>query len=358
MVFSLLDITQLLAAYHCAMLAALLVRHPRLSGLTLLCAAFGLHMSFNLGVGLGFIAPAFDITSAFGLLYGPAFYLFVRGLTAEGARWTSLTALHGAPALIIAVWQPEPPIPYLFGFPSLAIYVGLALRELRRHRRARADWRSDDLSISLDWVQWALTGFVVLALLDIGRELVGLAGLGVSDDLALSVIVTGVTVLFTLMTIAARAHDRRHGALPSETLIQGAGATSEDAQTFAEAYSQIQGYLDREEAWREPRLSVTDLARRLKLNPRVVSRAINLQGKTSFSGLINGYRITALDALLADPANHRRTIMELAYEAGFNSKSSFNRIYRDVTGRTPTEAFSAAKSGKSVPFHDSGRPKS
>ena len=39
--------------------------------------------------------------------------------------------------------------------------------------------------------------------------------------------------------------------------------------------------------------------------------------------------------------------MELAYEAGFNSKSTFNRIYREVTGKTPTEAFEDARAGRS-----------
>ena len=48
---------------------------------------------------------------------------------------------------------------------------------------------------------------------------------------------------------------------------------------------------------------------------------------------------------MADPDNHRRTVIELAYEAGFNSKSAFNRIYRDETGRTPSQAFQTHKSG-------------
>ena len=356
MTLTLLDFTQLLAAYHCAFLAALLVPHPRLTGLTLLCATFSLHMTINLGVGLGFIGPAFDITSAFGLLYGPAFYLFVRGMTAESARWTGWTLLHAVPAVMIALWQPEPPIPYLFGFPSLAIYIGLSLLELRRHRRARADWRSDDLAISLDWVQAALTGFIALALLDIGREIIGLTTRGIPDDLALSAIVTGVVVLLTLMMIAARAHDQRRGALPAASLNGSPAAAGDDTASFADAFSRIERFLDEEEAWREPRLSVTDLARRLGLNPRDVSRAINIHGEMSFSRFINGYRIAALDRLLADPANHRRTIMELAYEAGFNSKSTFNRIYREATGKTPTDAFTAAKSGYSVPDRVSGRP--
>ena len=343
MYLSTLDITQLIAAYHCAILACLLLSRPRLRGLTLLCATFSVHMAFNLGVGLGVIGPAFDITSAFGLVYGPAFYLFVRGVAAEAFRWQPVTALHALPALVIAIWQPEPPIPYLFGLPSLVIYIGLALQQLYRHGRQRAEWRSDDLAISLDWVHAALVAFIALALMDIGREVIGFTSQAIPDDLALAVIIVAVVSLLTLMTRAARSHDDKRGALPDIALTAPRPPADEDETRYAEAFARIGQLIEREAAWQEPRLSLTDLATRLRLSPRDVSRAINLHGRASFARFINGYRVRAIDALMADPDNAGRTIMELAYEAGFNSKSTFNRIYREVTGKTPTEAFELAR---------------
>lgn len=340
MTFSLLDLVQLLAAYHCAGLVMALLRAPRLRGLAILCGTFSLHMAFNLAVGLGVAGPQFDITSAFGLVYGPAFFLFVRGLVFEERAWRWHDALHGVPALIIAIWQPEPPIPYFFGLPSLVIYIALAILALRRHRHLRVELRSDDRAISLNWVEQALIGFAALAVLDIAREIAGYAAQGLPDDLALAVIIGCVVILMTRMTLAARAHDAQHGALPDLELAGAGGEASQHAETFA----RITALLETEEAWREPRLSLADLARRLHLNARDVSRAINLTGGSSFSRFINAYRVDALDRLMADPAHHGRTIMELAYEVGFNSKSAFNRTYREMTGRTPTEAFAAAKS--------------
>lgn len=346
MTFAPLDIIQLLAAYHAALLAMLLYRQHRLAGLTLLCASFATHMAFNLGVGLDILPPGLDITSAFGLIYGPAFFLFVRGLTTQTAHWSLLTTLHGLPALIIAIWQPDPPTPYIFGLPSLVIYIGLAVRDLHRHKKSRAQWRSDDLAISLDWVQRALIAFIALAIMDIVREVIGFTSGFISDDLALSTVITGVTVLLTLMTLAARAHDARQGSLPDIALRPNSETTPvETAMAYGEAYARIRRLIEEEEAWREPRLSIADLANRLKLNPRDVSRAINLQAETSFSRFINRFRVDALNALMANPDNHGRTLMELAYEVGFNSKSAFNRTYREMTGQTPSEAFNNAKSG-------------
>ena len=355
--FSVLDLAQLLAAYHAALLALHLARRPRLAGLTLMCAVFAVHMAFNLAVSLQLIGPRFDITSAFGLLYGPAFYLFVRGLTREGAQWSALTGLHAVPALLIAVWQPEPPIPYVFGMPSLVIYIGLALRDLLHHRALRGQWRSDDLTISLDWVVYALIGFAGLAGLDILREIIGFTSQAIADDLALTGVIAGVIGLLTAMMIAACAHDDRQGALPDlpapRTDSEG---PSEDPTRYAESFARIQKLLEQEACWREPRLAVSDLARRLQMSARDVSRAVNLHADESFSRFINRYRIRALDALLADPGNRQRTLMEMAFEVGFNSKSAFNRIYREMTGRTPTDAFLAARDGKSVPKQDQERP--
>ncbi|WP_203292541.1 helix-turn-helix domain-containing protein [Maricaulis parjimensis] len=357
MTLSFLDLTQLLAAYHAALLALHLARRPRLAGLTLFCGVFAVHMATNLGVSTQIIGPELDITSAFGLLYGPAFYLFVRGLTREGSDWSALTGLHALPAIIIAVWQPEPPIPYLFGLPSLLIYIGLALRALYRHRALRGQWRSDDLAISLDWVVYALIGFAGLAGLDILREVIGFTSQAIADDLALTGVIAGVIALLTAMMVAACAHDDAQGALPDLPIAPADPDTpGEDPGRYGEAFQRIQHVLQSEQTWREPRLSVADLAKRLQISPREVSRAVNLHTEESFSRFINRYRIAALDTLMADPANHHRTLMDMAFDVGFNSKSAFNRIYREMTGQTPTDAFQAARNRKSVPKQDQERP--
>lgn len=352
MTLNLLDVTQLLSAYHCALLALLLAPKRKLAGLTLLCLTFSLHMATNLGVSLGVIGPRLDITSAFGLAYGPLFYLFVRGMADDTSKWTPITLLHLLPAAIIAIWQPEPPVPYFFGLPSIVIYVGLALRELYRHKRSRAAWRSDDLSISLDWVYKALIAFACLASVDMARELLGFAYSPESADLLLAFVIASVTVLFTLMTRAAFEHDRRKGALPSQA-FQAATATIDPAEEVYETeFETIALLMETQELWREPRLSLADLARSAGLSTREISRAINLHSGASFADFVNGYRVDALNALMADPVNHRRTIMELAFEVGFNSKSAFNRVYRNVMGKTPTEAFATFKSDSLVRNQD------
>ncbi|PLX12240.1 MAG: hypothetical protein C0597_13735 [Marinilabiliales bacterium] len=54
---------------------------------------------------------------------------------------------------------------------------------------------------------------------------------------------------------------------------------------------------------------------------------------------MNQYRIEEFKRLASSPKNHQFTLLSLAYECGFNSKSSFNRYFKKSTGVTPSQYF-------------------
>jgi AraC-like DNA-binding protein len=86
--------------------------------------------------------------------------------------------------------------------------------------------------------------------------------------------------------------------------------------------------------WRNPTLTLEALARALDTNTTYVSRALNQGLGVTFNAYVNRRRVEAVIAALA--AGDRRDLLPIALEAGFNSKASFNRAFRDVTGRTPS----------------------
>jgi AraC-like DNA-binding protein len=57
----------------------------------------------------------------------------------------------------------------------------------------------------------------------------------------------------------------------------------------------------------------------------------------SFSSLVNGYRIEEVKSLLADPKSNGGSVLQMAMEAGFNSKAAFNRAFKAHTGMTPSQ---------------------
>ncbi|MDO3644205.1 ABC transporter permease [Mucilaginibacter sp. L3T2-6] len=89
--------------------------------------------------------------------------------------------------------------------------------------------------------------------------------------------------------------------------------------------------------YQDPDLTLTSLAEKLDLTTHELSRIINQGLKKSFSDFINEYRVAGVIRKMNDPAYDRITLIGMAYDSGFNSKSTFNRIFKEVTGLSPAE---------------------
>jgi putative ABC transport system permease protein len=89
--------------------------------------------------------------------------------------------------------------------------------------------------------------------------------------------------------------------------------------------------------YEDPDLSLHLLAEKLRLPPHELSRVINTVFKKSFNDFINEYRVRDVVSRMQDPANDNMTLLGIAFDAGFNSKSTFNRAFRQITGKTPAE---------------------
>ncbi|MBN8820455.1 MULTISPECIES: AraC family transcriptional regulator [unclassified Spirosoma] len=87
---------------------------------------------------------------------------------------------------------------------------------------------------------------------------------------------------------------------------------------------------------RQPKLTVDDVATFLHLPPRYISFLVNTRCATNFTTFVNQYRVDEVIQKLGDPKQQYKTILAIALEAGFNSKSSFNQVFKDHTGKAPS----------------------
>jgi AraC-like DNA-binding protein len=99
-----------------------------------------------------------------------------------------------------------------------------------------------------------------------------------------------------------------------------------------------------EALYKNPELTLSILAKKLQTNASFLSKVINNGFGVNFNDFINGFRVREVKTLLADPANLNITIMSLAYEAGFNSKATFNRAFKKLTGENPKDFLAALRS--------------
>ena len=103
-------------------------------------------------------------------------------------------------------------------------------------------------------------------------------------------------------------------------------------------------YLDAE-------LNLNSLAKELGLSIHELSRTINTGLRKNFNDFVNEFRIQDITRKMMDPAYDRITLLGIAYDCGFNSKTTFNRAFKQILGKSPAEYKGQLK--KERPNHDS-----
>jgi AraC-like DNA-binding protein len=87
----------------------------------------------------------------------------------------------------------------------------------------------------------------------------------------------------------------------------------------------------------DPQLTIDDLAQSVNCSRHHLSQALNEQLGQTFYDYINQYRVAEAKLLLSDPAKASLKVAALAFDAGFNSISTFNEVFKKITGQTPTQ---------------------
>jgi len=105
---------------------------------------------------------------------------------------------------------------------------------------------------------------------------------------------------------------------------------------YNEELLKLKHYMTEEKPFLNPSLTIQDVSNGIKIPVRDLSLLINHKLEQHFYDFINGYRIEYALDILKDVTKSKVTILEILYEVGFNSKSSFNTAFKKHTGNTPT----------------------
>jgi AraC-like DNA-binding protein len=108
------------------------------------------------------------------------------------------------------------------------------------------------------------------------------------------------------------------------------------------------------QSFRDSRLTLRGLCQQIKENPHYVSQVINQDLDSDFYDFVNGHRIDCAKQALAVTPD--KTVLEIALEVGFNSKSTFNTAFRRYTGMTPTEYRESLRTPVQVRLADGSFP--
>ena len=190
---------------------------------------------------------------------------------------------------------------------SVIIYLYLAHRLIEQFYQRQKFSRGERHRHELRWLDHQLVGFGFLWLLWI----------------------SGMDIMLAVMTvwISSSAFLRR------DTEPMGRELSGELRQKAIWLKKTVKANL----YYQDPELTLGSLAEKLDMNSHELSRIINKDLKKNFNDFINEYRVAEIIKKMQDRSNDRMTLLGIAFESGFNSKTTFNRTFKQMTSKTPME---------------------
>jgi AraC-like DNA-binding protein len=304
-----------------------------------------------------FCPHLFYLGLPFLFLAAPVFYLYVKSLAFSDFRFNRRHLIHAAPFVVVMLL-------FVFTFHihstqtirtmldnrsyfistyrwyySLIVHLYIllynisSLMVLNNYRRKIKETCSSVEKINLSWLSFVLYGFLFACCSSI------ISFLTSSIDSA----VEGTVVFINFLIFFIFFNFIFFKALVQPVIFSGVKEASDLKRPFL-SKSLERKYLDRlklfmetEKPFLKPDITIFELSRKISVSSRALSEVINKSLGQNFYDFINSYRIKESQRLLSDNTRSKKTVLEVLYEVGYNSKSSFNIAFKKHTGMTPSQ---------------------
>ncbi len=124
---------------------------------------------------------------------------------------------------------------------------------------------------------------------------------------------------------------------PIKEVVSEEKSTPEINEKKNKEIESLKDFMVKNEPYLDSSLTIQDLAEQVEMPVKDLSTLINLYMDKHFFDFVNEYRIEKAMQILKDPSQKELTVLEILYQVGFNSKSSFNTSFKKYTGKTPTD---------------------
>lgn len=225
---------------------------------------------------------------------------------------------------------------------GFGIWAFIVIQQYQRHI---TDAYSTLDALKYNWLKLLVVGFIILRFWSIFYLVLftliqGFFGEAVSGsiDFDLMGIMSnyGQLLLISILLYFALA-DSRHIVRINRETLKDIGKVSNKPSYTEEQVSRVQAYMENERPYLDSMLKIDDLALRVSLSPKLLSTLINREFKVNFFEYINAYRLKEVMSYFDDAEMKDHSAIDLAFRAGYNSKSSFNRLFKLETGKTPSQ---------------------
>lgn len=300
-------------------------------------------------------------------LIGPAFYFYLKSCLDQNFKWKAKYRIHFLPALsylvyslmifIVDVFVLEEFYFYadskdkdldfwyqLSGLFSMLFYLYLSVQHYLQYRRQLAQEVSYADEIAFKWMQHFALAFGLILVLRVFFFILnpewGQFGNKYWYYLSFS-------TLLLYIAVSGYSHSLR---FKFSTLLRQYSDLDTSLKTFHEVSDskevdlelqkwkiEIDNLFEKEKLYQNPSLNLSDLAQQLGSNRNIISKAINQEYNRNFNDFVNEKRVEALMAKLKKGEHKKHTLLALAYDCGFNSKTTFNRAFKKYSGLSPNQ---------------------
>jgi transcriptional regulator GlxA family with amidase domain len=174
------------------------------------------------------------------------------------------------------------------------------------------------------------SGFITSDLPELDEEWIQHA-----EEVALSNVATDMVRLHKRLMQLHYGQDKRETRKRSRQKNKKRDLSIPSSIDAAGLESRLKHVLEDEHIFLRDELTLANLAHEIGIEPHHLSRFLNIHLHTTFHDLVNSYRVNETKAMLVN--NPDTSILEIAFATGFNSKASFNRIFKKMTGSTPKQ---------------------
>ena len=167
-------------------------------------------------------------------------------------------------------------------------------------------------------------------------ELVGqfLSFLNISHVLLSTITLAMVLVFANLIVFKGLRQPEIFAGIEQKPKYQRSPLTKEEKEEYLK---RLQAYMESERPYLSPSLTIDILAKRLSISSRYLSQVINESLGVNFFDYVNDFRVSEAKRILTDASSNHRNILDVLFDSGFNTKSAFNRVFKQHTGMTPSE---------------------
>jgi AraC-like DNA-binding protein len=301
---------------------------------------------------------AAQLHSPFNFFIPPLIFLYIKALISKKSKFGKTTLWHFMPALIcflyylplyfssretklaymMSAFENYPPLEWrirsILIFIQSIVYLSLTIYLVVTHARRIGKQASPVERSNLFWAK----NFIIVVLLCWG--VATLRFFFAYDARAWTMLLVPLSLsvwMYVMGYVTLRQTEAVVGGVDEEPPSKKYEKSTLTPARAEEYLKRIQNMMEKEKPYREGDLTLQKLATSLAISPHHLSQVINEHLNQNFFDFINAHRIEEAKRMLLDPGKKHYSILAIAEEVGFNSKSAFNTAFRKYANMTPSE---------------------